>query len=175
MDLYEKYLKPHGLDIPGYMLKPLVEAINATASERVILLEKARQKAELHYLGSWARGLIKVRTKNHKPMSEDTKQYLKELNEARREERKAKSSEHTHVNVQKKVKVPVFQDTDKQKEIKSKYPWVIEGTFRQDPHKAGRTCVDIKCQKCGTPRTIHLADAFQVKLCTKCRGIDDAK
>lgn len=66
-------------------------------------------------------------------------------------------------------KKPVFNDPEKQKEVKLKYPWVIEGTFRQDPQKAGGTNVDIKCQKCGGSRTVHLADAFQVKLCVKCR------
>lgn len=70
----------------------------------------------------------------------------------------------------KQPKKPVFQDPEQQKAVKLKYDWAIEGSFRQDPEKAGGTILDIKCQKCGESRTIHLADCFQVKLCLKCRG-----
>lgn len=70
----------------------------------------------------------------------------------------------------KQSKTPVFKDSNKQKEIKLKYGWVQENSFRQDPEKEGGTILDIKCQKCGEPRTVHLYDAFQCKVCLRCKG-----
>lgn len=182
---YDQYLKPHGLEIPGYAIRPLEEAIDADETSRIALIERARQKFEICYLAAWSKGAIKIEAT--KPMPEEVKRELREINEQRREERRALkerinkvvAATETKVVVktskQAKTKIPVFQDVERQKELKRKYQWVVEGSFRQDPHKAGGTCLDIKCIKCGGIRTIHLADCFQTKLCLKCRGTNGRK
>ncbi len=71
--------------------------------------------------------------------------------------------------VKAKTKVPVFQDVEKQKEVCAKFPWVIPGTFAQDPEKSGGTLLAIKCEGCGDERIIHLADAFHTKKCKTCK------
>jgi hypothetical protein len=69
----------------------------------------------------------------------------------------------------KASKTPIYEDKAAQAEKEAKYPWVIPGTWRQDPEHAGGTILDIKCQYCQMPRTIHAADAFQVKSHVECK------
>ncbi len=111
-----------------------------------------------------------------KPMSEETKVALKELAESRKAMKKAIKEQfdtegHPEVRLVKgKSKIPVFQDLLKQAEICAKFPWVIAGTFTQDPEKSGGTLLAIKCGNCGDEnRIIHLADAFHTKLCKACK------
>lgn len=75
----------------------------------------------------------------------------------------------------KKVRTPTYQDVGEQAAICGKYAWVVAGSFKADPVKVGGTVLDIKCIKCGGLRTIHLADAFQVKLCAKCKAESQKK
>lgn len=78
---------------------------------------------------------------------------------------------HPEVRLTKaKTKVPVFKDVEKQKEVCVKFPWVVVGSFTQDPEKLGGTLLAIKCVDCGGERTIHLADAFLVKRCRECKS-----
>lgn len=166
---YKKYLQPHGLEIPGYAIRPLEAAIEATGIERATLIEKARQNFELCYLGAWSKGVIRVGDE-HKPMPEEIKKELKELylqRKALKEDKKPVPA----VNKKSRPKGPVYLDKIRQSEIMSKYAWVTD-SFKQDPHKPGGTVVDIKCQKCGSLRTIHIADCFQTKLCLNCRNIN---
>jgi hypothetical protein len=87
--LEDQYFTPHKLTAPGYVLKPLVEAITADQMSKSSLLERARQNAEMHYLASWARGVIKVKTKESKPMSAATKERLRKAAETKRKEKQA--------------------------------------------------------------------------------------
>lgn len=203
--LMDEYLTPHKLEMPAYVLKALFQAAEAEGAEKSELLEKARQKAETHYLAAWARGEIKQKDENAPPMPEEVKELLKQKNAERREREKAereadrKRAEHfakaekpTVVKtnkpqkvdppedkpkkvITKKSKKPVFDDPETQQLVLTKYPWAIPGTFRQDPDKPAGTNLDIKCQRCGMARTIHLADAFQVKFCTSCKNGTNAK
>ena len=111
-----------------------------------------------------------------KPMSEETKAALKELAESRKAMKQSIKEQfdiegHPEVRLVKgKSKMPVFQDLLKQAEICAKFPWVIAGTFTQDPEKSGGTLLAIKCGTCGDDkRIIHLADAFHTKLCKACK------
>lgn len=180
--LYSEYLEPHKLEIPDYAMKPIFLAAMETVPEKKAeYLEKARQKFEQHYLGSWAKGKIKPLDSDAPPMPEDVKEKLKELNKAKREREKEKNQVARMASGEppkkagepKKQKVPVFADSQAQDAVVKKYSWAIAGTFRADPDKPGGTILDIKCQKSGpgclSTRTIHLADCFQVKLCSVCR------
>lgn len=168
--IYQKYLEPYNLDIPNYVYKALVLAGEAEDLERIQLLEVARQKAEMHYLGQWAKGNIKVNTE---PMPEEVKEKLKEINENKRLEKQAKRIELDNVvksNVKKPKgkKLPVFSDSEQQKQVLKKYPHAIAGTFKAHPSKAGVTLLDIKCTKCGKSKTISLCEAFHIKTCSAC-------
>lgn len=168
-----QYLSPYGLQFPAYVMKHFYLAALAPIEERHQHLERARQKAETHYLGQRAKGNIKTVADMGPPMPEDVKQKLKEINQQRREEKQehTKSAKvvDTSTEKPKRSKTPVFQDPDAQKLVLTKYPWVVDGSFKQDPEKAGGTLVSIKCA-CGKLREIHLADAFQVKMCLECRA-----
>lgn len=203
--LIREYLEEHKLEVPGYVLKTLFQAAEAEGSRRAELCESAKHKAQTHYLSAWARGEIKQKDESAPPMPEDVKELLKVKNAERREREKAereadkKRKEHfakvetekaakaapkptaklpenkQKKTVAKKSKKPVFDDPDTQQLVLAKYPWAIPGTFRQDPDKPAGTNLDIKCQKCGMARTIHLADAFQVKFCTSCKNGTNGK
>jgi len=59
-----------------------------------------------------------------------------------------------------------------EKQLRKKYPHIIEGSIRaheDGPHK-GRRTVEIQCQAkgCQNWRRIHTSDAFQVELCPDC-------
>lgn len=183
--LEDEFLNPYKLEMPAHVLKPLVQATKEeNPTKRAEYLEVAKQKAHMHYLAKWAQGVIRVKDENAPPMPDDVKAQLRELNEKRREEKKAEREasearrkeldkadlEKDRRTVAKKSKKPVFDDPETQKLVVAKYSWVIPGTFRQDPDKPGGTNLDIKCQACGMSRTIHLADAFQVKFCTGCKS-----
>lgn len=71
--------------------------------------------------------------------------------------------------VPKKAKVPLYQDAAGMAEREAKWPWVVAGSWREDTEHPGATIVTIKCTKCDGIRTIHAADAFQVKLCRACK------
>jgi len=180
--LYSEYLEPYKLEIPDYAMKHLfLASLEANAEKKAEYLEKARQKFEQHYLGSWAKGKIKPLDSDAPPMPEDVKEKLKEINKAKREREKTKNEvarmasgqPPKHAGQPKKQKVPVYSDSQSQDAVVKKYSWAIAGTFRADPDKPGGTILDIKCQKSGpgclSTRTIHLADCFQVKLCSVCR------
>jgi hypothetical protein len=180
-DINAEFFDPFGVKMPGYVLKQLVLASKSDSlATRSFHIEQARQKAHTSYLSKWSKGEIKIKDENAEPMPEDVKAQLRELNEKRRAEkraeREAKEARQKQFDfdgekkVAKKSKKPVFDDPETQKLVLTKYPWAIPGSFRQDPEKAGGTNLDIKCQRCGMTRTIHLADAFQVKFCTACKG-----
>jgi len=181
--LLNKYITPHkttrwGNFLPGYVLKRLMLADAATGTERIRLIKWAEEGAEINYLAARALGEIKVINPNTEPMPEKVKQHLKDLNERRREEKKISKvikAANTQIS---KVKLPVFKDNKQQIVAQNKYPWIVPGTFTQDPGKPGGTIVQIKCQiqgpGCKKTRTIHLADAFQVKICTSCRNLNRA-
>lgn len=193
-EIVDRWFKPYNLEVPGYVWKQLVTASKTDGEgPRAEALEKVRQKAELHYLSQWSKGNVNVVDSNAEPMSEETKEYLRNLNKERREKEKLereerdarkKSLDKAAIStaddkpkkvVAKRSKNPVFNDPDAQKLIVEKYPWAIPGSFRQDPDKPAGTNLDIKCQKCGMARSIHLADAFQVKYCTSCKNGTNAK
>lgn len=75
----------------------------------------------------------------------------------------------------KPKKVPLYEDKKAQAEREAKYPWCVKGSWRQDPDHPSGTLVDIKCMECGDNRTVHTADLFQVKLCSKCRDSKKTK
>ena len=113
---------------------------------------------------------LKTKYGKHKPMSEETKEILKEVSKKRREE--AKLLKPTKLKVTSKVEtikqkptgnLPVYSNPEKQKQLSIKYPWAITGTYRQDPEKPAGTIVDILCSVCKKPRTIHIADLFQCR------------
>lgn len=111
--------------------------------------------------------------KEHSPFDRnaaDTQVTKDEMNKLKKGEPLAPARPVQQKKAAKQPKKPVFSDPEQQKAVKLKYSWAKEGSFRQDPEKAGGTILDIECQKCKEPRTIHLADCFQVKLCLKCRG-----
>jgi len=62
-----------------------------------------------------------------------------------------------------------------EKQLRKKYPHIIEGSIRaheDGPHK-GRRTVEIACQNkgCQNRRRIHTSDAFQVELCPDCTKV----
>ena len=74
-----------------------------------------------------------------------------------------------------KSKTPIYEDKKAQEEREGKYPWIIKGTWRADPEHEGGTILDIKCEFCGNARTIHAADAFQVKSHVECKKKSKSK
>ena len=198
------FFAPYCLVAPDNVVNALSAASKLTGNDRVAMIRKAVDKAQIMFYGAWARGTIKVKTKFTKAMTPETKQKLKEINKQKREEREKKQlkpqlSVQTKgvrdtmadttatapvaapatppvatpkVAKEKKARTPAYKDVAKQAETCAKYSWVIAGTFKQDPAKEGGTLVDIKCVKCGKTRSIHLADAFQVKLCADCKSAE---
>lgn len=162
----QQYFTPYNLSTPGHVLKCLVMAHNASGPEKSEFLEKARQKAEVHFLASWAKGHIKVKDEDAKPMSEQTKVELREI----KLQRKMEKQQLEKVDAKPKNRLPVWSDKSAQATHVANYAWIIVGTFRQDPENQNKTIVDINCQTCKSTRTVHLADVFQTKYCLKCRG-----
>src|ERR1700761_8076638 len=77
-ELYKKYMEPYQMELPPHVMKQLYKASLAQSSqEKADLLEKARQKAEVHYLALWSKGKIKNDT-TAKPMPDDIKQKLRD-------------------------------------------------------------------------------------------------
>jgi hypothetical protein len=72
-------------------------------------------------------------------------------------------------------KQALYDDKAGQVERESKWAWVKKGSWRQDPEHAGGTILEIICQLCGSERTIHAADTFQVKLCSACKKTSKSK
>lgn len=178
-ELMAEFVTPHGLSwLDGYILKILVEAAQDGAN-RPEAIAKAREKAHTAFLANRARGLIRLKDEEAEPMPEEVKEHLKELNQQRRELKKQERESRLarvaqmdkSVTVQKvKSKGPMFSDPEAQAQLKVKYPWVIAGSFSQDPVKSGGTLLNIQCQVCNDERTIHLADAFHTKTCKSCKG-----
>lgn len=163
-----QYVTPYDLGtLPGYVLKTLIEASNDPV-KRFDKLKLAWLQVRTDHLALIAQH--KIRSNNEeantsKPMSEETKAYLREIQKSKKDKDIGFVAEPTP----KVAKLPVFRDESKQAELILKYPWAIAGSFKQDPDKAMGTVLDIKCQKCGANRHIHLADLFQVKLCLVCK------
>jgi len=106
-----------------------------------------------------------------KVMPDDVKEKLRLLNQERKA-KKAAIKAQFGPETPKKLKVPVFQDLEKQAEACKKYPWAVANSFVQDPEKSGGTLLAIKCQICADERIIHLADLFHTKLCKPCKKND---
>jgi hypothetical protein len=137
------------------------------------LLARALRKMQIHCLVHatiWTKG-----------MTDDTKDKLKEYKREQKEirtpvgigqgpaeERAPPKPAPTSV---KRSKVPLFNDMKAQQERVAKYPWVVAGSFREDPSHPGGTIADIKCQEtgCTAKRTVHAGDLFQVKFCAPCK------
>lgn len=175
-ELMAEFVTPHGLPwLDGYIVKVLVEA-SVEGANKPEAIKKAREKAHTAFLANRARGLIRLKDEEAEPMPEEVKEHLKELNQQRRElkkqERDARMARIAQIEGPKKVKskLPMFGDVDAQIELKKRYPWVIAGSFVQDPEKSGGTLLNIECQVCKDERTIHLADAFHTKTCKPCKG-----
>jgi hypothetical protein len=84
-----------------------------------------------------------------------------------------KAAKEVKVKPAKKAKTPVWQDKALQKEIETKYPWVVHGSFAKDAEHESKTVATIKCtfDGCHDKRSgVHMADLFQVKLCLKHKG-----
>jgi hypothetical protein len=75
----------------------------------------------------------------------------------------------------KKAKTPIYEDAARMAASEAKWSWVKKGSWRADPEHEGATLLDIVCIKCGGERTIHAADAFQVKLCRTCKPSKGSK
>lgn len=175
LKLEEKYFNEYKLAMPGYVLKALVKAMSADISEKTLLLEKARQSAELHYLASWSKGDIKIKDAEAKPMPEEVKQELKEIKIAKKAIKDKEIELIKSIKKKSLPKEPVHESKTLQDGYCAKYKWIVPNTFKQDPHKPGGTIVDIKCTSCKSRRTVHLSDSWQVKLCTSCKGKNDSR
>lgn len=179
LELMDKYCTPFGLTLlPGYVLKSLFEA-STTPDRAAELIDKARKSAEISYLADISAGRIRIKDEDAEPMPEEVKQHLKELNQERRELKKAEREarlarvaqfEGSTAPKKVKSKIPMFQDPEAQAALKVKYPWVVAGSFSQDPEKSGGTLLNIQCETCKDERSIHLADAFHTKTCKTCKG-----
>lgn len=178
-ELKAEYITPYNLPwLHGYVVKELVEAAKdeSTKAERI---KKARDKASMAFLADQASGRIRLKDEDAEPMPEEVKIHLKELNQERRElkkqEREARLARIAQIEGSmepKKVKskIPMFSDPEAQAALKVKYPWVVAGSFSQDPEKSGGTLLNIQCETCKGERSIHLADAFHTKTCKTCKG-----
>jgi len=144
--------------LEGWLLKKFKAAAEEQSlGKRADLIRAAVDAAFLQYRDYLPREDVK-------PMPDDVKAMLRELNESKRADKPATTKE------QKAKKVPVFNDPDKQMELCKKYPQTVPGSFVQDPHKPGGTLVSIKCE-CGKTREIHLSDLFQVRKCHDCKKL----
>lgn len=183
------WFKGHNQEIPAYILKTCHELIDAPIGTFAENTTSMRSRAQAAYLS-----IVGVPSK---PMSEETKAKLREINESKKAERDRKQQlsatgtgpltvkeqilldtsgfdNTTPKTVNKKAPnrgVPIWQDPVKQAELVTKYPWTVPGSFKVDPAKAASTILSIKCTKCGTnTREIHAADLFQVKMCLSCKS-----
>lgn len=77
--------------------------------------------------------------------------------------------------VPSKAKIPLWQDKAATEEREGKYGWIKKGSWRADPEHDGGTILEIICTVCGSERTIHAADAFQVKMCGNCKKTSKSK
>ena len=166
-DLIAEYITPHKFNwLPGYILKELSDAAQSPESEWPERMHRIRDKMSLTYLADVARGRIK--SESSTPMPEDVKIKLRELNKARKLEKKTVNIKVTE-QPKKLNKLHVYEDKDAQNEVLKKYPLVVAGSFKHHPDKIHSTLVDIKCEKCSERRTINLCDCFHVKRCIKCK------
>lgn len=139
----------------------LAKASKLEGNRRKFYIFKAYKNAQTLYYGCWRS------IKQHKtPMSEEVKM---ELAERRESKRLAEGKPSKVVKPAAVGRVPLYKDKTAQLEKEKIYPWIISGSWRQDPLKANSTILDIKCQDCGVAREIHAADAFQVKRCVTCK------
>lgn len=164
--------KKHGTsNMPQELWDTMAELEKAkTPEEAQPLINSAHVQVAGHFYGMRADKLDKLADFLESKGDTDRADSLKTKAQEMRDSPEKFLAPKEKPTKEKKDKTPVFQSPEKQKLVLAKYPWVIDGTFRQDPDKPGGTCLDIKCQKCTTSRTIHLADAFQVKLCLKCKN-----
>lgn len=188
-ELVAEYITPYNLAwLPGYVLKELVDADREpNAGIKHERLKAAQDKAQNAHLAALANGRIKNKDEVTEPMSEDVKEHLRDLNEKRKAEKAVKKAlveqADKTINIKeskvpdpitkvtKKAKKTVFNDPEAQAALIAKYSWCIPGSFVQDAVKPGLTLVSIKCQKCGNPRQIHLADLFHVQKCVACKKV----
>jgi hypothetical protein len=157
-DLLNKHYRPYTTEgLEGWILTYFKEANEEPSpGKRADLLEKAQGHAFMQYHE------YRPALEASKPMTEEVKAMLKELNQSRRPERGP-------VELKPKKKA-AFEDPDKQLELCTKYPWAVPGSFVVDPAKAGGTLVLIKCE-CTKTRQVHLSDLFQVKKCYDCKKL----
>lgn len=167
-EVEEKWFTPYKVELPGYVLMALKKL-----SLGQIGINEAENVAYTAYLAYRSKGIIKL--KSDEPMPDDVKAHLRELNNLKREQKKLTSAVKKIILKTPKIKLPVYSDHVKQSELVSKYKWAQPGSFKQDPNNSNMTLVDIKCMKCGASRTIHLAELFQVKLCTFCKDKNGKK
>src|SRR5271166_1227437 len=126
--LEEQYFEPHKLTAPGYFLKTLVDAIPADPAGRRRFFEEAQQQAELHFLASWSKGLIKVKDEDTKPMPEEVKIELKEIKLARKIEKEKTKELDKKIKKFKGPKMPVYEDHLMQSEYLKRYRWLMPRT-----------------------------------------------
>jgi hypothetical protein len=192
-ELVAEYITPYNLPwLPGYVLKELVEADQEQdMGIKYERLRVARNKAQNAHLAALANGRIKNKDEIVEPMAESTKEMLRELNEKRKAEKASKKAmvekADTLTNVKQVAPVdyasnrlgpllkktaskkPVFNNLEAQKSLVDKYKWCIAGSFVQDPNRPTGTLASIKCEICGNPRQVALADLFHVKCCIACK------
>lgn len=174
--LNDEYFEPYHIIMPAYVLKQLTVAAELSGQARIDATIKARDKAKFAHFCATRQGHSESR-----PMTNEVKAKLAEYNKQKRQQekqerqsrlerlRKLPTDSIGNTAKPKRSKVPVFNDPEAQTLVSNKYPHIIPGTFKQDPEKPGGTLVDIKCQKCGSSRTVHMADVFQCRLCKQCR------
>jgi ribosomal protein S27E len=168
----DEWLEQYGLKIGEYafpcdgmnIVNALSEAKKLKGWDRIHQLFLAYRKTEMLYYGLWSK------IEGHKtPMSEETKQILKEAKEAKREA-EGKPPPQPRVKGQAKSRVPLWQARAAQEIKEKQYPWIKPHSWHQDsPDKPNSTSVIIICQDCKDERVIHAADAFQVKRCKECK------
>jgi len=85
---YNTWYKPYDIQPPDNVISAFNQAASVdNIEERIALLDRAAQKAEIMYFGAWRQGLIKKEDKGYKPMPEDVKARLKEINAKKRAEK----------------------------------------------------------------------------------------
>lgn len=133
------------------------------------------------------------------PMDEETKAKLREYNEAHKEEiKEAKRQRRVDRRIQSRATgrrmtpagIPQVKEdqvmakqrrkteatskkdeiAEKDKAYAAKYPHYVKGSVGRDAD--GHLLAQIKCVDCGSHRSVHPGDVFQVKKCSTCR---DAK
>lgn len=181
-----EYFKDADMKVPPYILKSCMQSIGLSETDFIAdVAPLLKTRAHVAYLYS-----VKPTAK---PMSEETKQKLRELNESKKmlkaEVLQKPEAEVTTTTTTKVAPVapvapaaevknkkapsrkPIFEDKEKQEELIKKYPWAIKGSFKQDPEQPASTILSILCVDCNkNQREIHAADLFQVKKCAKCKS-----